>query len=177
MTRKFVRWINNVAFAGALSLLLLSSVAYVYSWVEGYVDPVMSPMEISNARRGPTEFSTTFDSASTKLRECVWLESNWYIGERGGPSVRTLWQFSGPPTIRTTGELEWLDQTVNMSPQELFQNSHANVIHQCPWRLWYTVTPLYDSNDDVPVPELGAPITLDLQQQIDKLTLELENLK
>jgi hypothetical protein len=64
-----------------------------------------------------------------------------------------------------------------MSPQELFQNSHANVVHQCSWGLWRTITPFYDSNDDVPMPELGPPVTHDLQEQINQLTRELQELK
>jgi hypothetical protein len=177
MTRKLLKWINNVAFAGALSLLSLGAVAYVYSWVEGYIDPVMTRLEISNVRQGPTEFSITFDGTATKLRDCTWIETNWYIGERGDRSVRTDGDYSGRPRINGAGLLTWADQTVEMSPQELFQNSHANVVHQCPWGLWRTITPFYDSNDDVPMPELGPPVTYDLQEQIDQLTRELQELK
>ena len=178
MMKKVLKWVNDFAFLLAAALIIVSAGAYAYSWVEGYVDPVMTPLQISNPRQGPTQFSTTFDSQSTKLRgDCVWIGTNWYIGERDDLSVRTEGAYSDRPTINGAGVLTWLNQTVEMSPDELFLNSHANVVHQCPYRLWQTVTPFYDSNDDMPVPALGEPVVTGLQEQIDALTQELEGLK
>jgi hypothetical protein len=174
---RFLRKLDSLVFGAATLLVLFFSATFIYSLVEGYVDPVVSKLQIENPRVGPNEFDVTFDGQAEKLRNCTWIESRWYIGERFELSVRTNWLFAGPPQVRTGGTLVWRDQVVSMTPQELYHNSHADVVHTCPWRLWNVVTPLYDSNDDVPVPQLGPPVVSPLEQQIQSLRKELEQLK
>ena len=174
---KAIRTLDQLAWRIALFILLAGGTGYAYSWAEGYVDPVMEPLTIFNVRQGPTEFEVTFDGSATKLRNCVWISSRWWVGERFGSSVRTSWAYAGPPLVRGAGDLTWENQTVLMSPQQLYQHSHADVVHKCPWRLWNTVTPFYDSDPDTPLPELGPPVVSDLQRQIDRLSTELEQLK
>jgi len=177
MVMTAIRKLDNLVFLTAALMVFLFGGTFVYSLVEGYVDPVVTPMQISNPRVGPSQYDVTFDGTAEKLRNCDWVESRWYIGERFELSVRTVWLFAGPPEVRSEGALAWRDQVAAMSPQELFQNSHADVVHRCPWRLWNTVTPLYDSNDDVPMPRLGPPVVSPLEQQIQSLRKELEQLK
>ena len=174
----FVRKFDNFAFHLAAAFVIVLASTYIYSLVEGYVDPVMEPLEISNIRRGPSEFDVTFDGQAVKLRgDCEWIESRWYIGQRWERNQRTRWDFTGRPQIRKEGLLVWKDQIAAMSPQELVQNSHANTVHKCPWRPWRTVTPFYDSNPDAEIPELGPPVVDRLEQEIRSLRQEIEALK
>ena len=175
--KKLLKVINAWVFGAAVSLVLFFSVTFIYAVFEGFIDPVVTPLQIENPRVGPNEFDVTFDGSSQKLRNCDWLESRWYIGERFELSVRTSWLFAGPPEVRESGLMEWRDQVVSMAPRELYQNSHADVVHRCPWRLWDVVTPFWDSNDDVPVPQLGPPVVSPLEQEIQSLRKELEQLK
>ena len=144
---------NQMAKGGATVIFVTGSVTFVYSYFEGYIDPVMGPLTFEDVRQVSDEaFTVQFDGVADKLRACDWVESRWYVGERFAPSVRTVWTFTGPPEVRPTGTLVWPDMTVQMTPEQLFHDSHADVVHKCPWSLWDTVTPFYDSNDDVPLP-------------------------
>ena len=174
---EFSKCLDRFMVGAAVSLVLASTLSFSYSLIEGYVDPVLTPLVITNPRLGPTEFDVTFDASAEKLRNCDWIESRWYIGERFEHGVRTRWTFAGKPMVRAKGVLIWFDQTAQMTPQELFQNSHADAVHQCPWRLFPTVTPIWDSNDDLPAPDLGEPVVGKLQQEIDMLRNELEKLR
>lgn len=176
--RYFVAKINAWAFHLAAALAAGIGITFVYSLVEGYIDPVMAPLEISNLRRGPSEFDVTFDGQAVKLRgNCEWIESRWYIGERWERSQRTKWDFSGRPQIRGAGVLVWEDQIAAMSPQELVRTAHASTVHNCPWRIWKVVTPFYDSDPDAPTPELGLPVVDKLEQELRDLRKEVEALK
>jgi len=175
---RLFRKLDKFAFHLAAVLIATLGLTYMYSKVEGYIDPVMEPLKIYNIRRGPSEFDVTFDGQAVKLRgDCEWIESRWYIGERWERSQRTQWDFTDRPQIREGGLLVWEDQIAAMTPQELVQNSHADTIHSCPWRLWPVVTPFYDSDDDLELPELGPPVVSPLEQQIQSLRKELEQLK
>tara|TARA_R110000823_G_scaffold5692_4_gene22444 strand:- start:778 stop:1263 length:486 start_codon:yes stop_codon:yes gene_type:complete len=144
---------NQIAKGGATVIFVTGSVTFAYSYFEGYIDPVMGPLTFEDVRQVSNEaFTVQFDGVADKLRACDWVESRWYVGERFAPSVRTVWTFTGPPEVRPTGTLVWPDMTVQMTPEQLFHDSHADVVHKCPWSLWDTVTPFYDSNDDVPLP-------------------------
>ena len=144
---------NQLAKDGAAVIFVTGSVTFAYSYVEGYIAPVMGPLTFEDVRQVSDEaFTVQFDGVADKLRACDWVESRWYVGERFAPSVRTVWTFTGPPEVRPTGTLVWPDMTVQMTPEQLFHDSHADVVHKCPWALWNTVTPFYDSNDDIPLP-------------------------
>ena len=156
MIKKAVRFFavaNEVAKVIATVLFVTGAVTFGYSFIEGYVDPVMGPLTFEDVHQVEDEaFTVRFDGVADKLRACDWVESRWYVGERFAPSVRTVWTFTGPPEVRPTGTLVWPDMTVQMTPEQLFHDSHADVVHKCPWSLWNTVTPFYDSNDDIPLP-------------------------
>tara|TARA_R110000737_G_scaffold153408_4_gene182677 strand:+ start:3479 stop:3967 length:489 start_codon:yes stop_codon:yes gene_type:complete len=151
--RAILQLLNEAAKIFATVVVVAVSVTFAYSYVEGYVDPVMGPLAVSGVRPiDDAQFAVEFDGAALKLRQCDWVESRWYIGERFEPSVRTLWTFTEPPAVRLTGELVWNDMTVQMTPEQLLHDSHADTVHKCPWSAWNTVTPFYDSNDDIPIP-------------------------
>ena len=151
--RAFLQLLNEAAKVFATVVVIAGSVTFAYSYVEGYVDPVMGPLSFENVHRtGDEEFSVTFDGVAQKLRACDWVESRWYVGERFEPSVRTVWAFTGPPEVRPEGTLRWRDMTVQMTAKQFYHNSHADVVHKCPWSAWNTITPFYDSNDDTPIP-------------------------
>jgi hypothetical protein len=152
--RRFLSVANQIAKGIATVVFVAGSVTFVYSYVEGYVDPVMGPLSLEDVHPVEGEaFTVRFDGVAEKLRACDWVESRWYVGERFAPSVRTVWTFQGPPVVRPVGTLVWPDMTVQMTPEQLFHDSHADVVHKCPWNPWSTVTPFYDSNDDIPLPE------------------------
>jgi len=174
----FVRKFDDFAFHLAAAFVILIGSTFLYSLVEGYVDPVMAPLEISNIRRGPSEFDVTFDGKAVKLRgDCEWIESRWYIGQRWERSQRTKWNFTSRPQIRKGGLLVWKDQIAAMSPQELVQHSHVSTVHDCPWRIWHVVTPFYDSDPDAEMPELGPPVVDRLERELRSLRKEVEALK
>tara|TARA_R110000764_G_C11029370_1_gene385337 strand:- start:39039 stop:39524 length:486 start_codon:yes stop_codon:yes gene_type:complete len=150
---RWLRIVNETAQGIATVILIGGGVTFAYSYVEGYTNPVMGPLAVSNVHPLEDEqFAVGFDGTAMKLRQCDWVESRWYIGKRFEPSVRTLWTFSEPPEVRLTGELAWHDMTVQMTPEQLLRDSHADTVHKCPWSPWNTVTPFWDSNDDIPVP-------------------------
>jgi hypothetical protein len=151
---RFLAVANDVAKVIATVILVTGAVTFGYSFIEGRVDPVMGPLTFEDIRQvDGEEFAVRFDGVAEKFRVCDWVESRWYVGERFASSARTGWSWTGPPEVRLTGELVWDDMTVQMTPEQLLHDSHADTVHKCPWSPWNTVTPFYDST---PLPEETA---------------------
>ena len=176
--REFRR-LDVIAFRAAVAIVFVALASLAWRQVEAIFWPVVGPLEISNIRAGATDFEAIFDGSAVKHRDCTWVESRWYVGLRGAQSVRTAWQYSGPPLIRTEGVHNWTDMTIQMSYRDLIRNSHADVVHKCPRSMWLTVTPFYDADANAVVPDLSAPSVrayevlerqlIELQQQIEAI--------
>ena len=138
-----IRKFDGAALIVAIGILIMVVFAGPIGRITGAIWPVMGPLTISNVREAPP-FVTRFDGEAIKLRDCIWEESRWYIGERDGPSVRTIWTFSGPPVVREKGGHGWTDMTVLMAARDLMNNSYADAVHDCGWP-WLTITKFYDS--------------------------------
>ena len=148
MIVKQIRKLDDLAFRAAALIVLGAVFSFGYSLVEGRINPVMGQLTISHLVEAPP-FLTTFDGEAVKLRDCDWVESRWYIGRRDGMAVATLWEYAGPPRIRESGDLEWISQTVRMARGDLLNNSFADVVHNCPWQPWATVTPFYTATGEL----------------------------
>tara|TARA_R110002167_G_scaffold74809_2_gene209099 strand:- start:312 stop:908 length:597 start_codon:yes stop_codon:yes gene_type:complete len=147
MTMKHLRKLNELASHIAALLVLLAAASFGYSLVEGRINPVMGPLQVTQVYGSEQPYNTIFDGEADKLRDCTWIESRWYIGSRDGANVRTLWDYSGPPKVRREGRLEWQGQSARMSQHDLLRNSFADTVHDCglPWK---TVTPFYEATGE-----------------------------
>lgn len=114
--------------------------------IEGRLLPVTTPVVLSNPTpTPPPSYRHTWEGRATKLRECEFVAASWYLGSPDGRRVAVAFDFTDPPKVRGEGELVWTGVRISLDPDEVRQNSHAYVLHQCPWRPWLTRTPFYDS--------------------------------
>lgn len=134
------------------SFVLVVLVVFVWSTktympaIEGRFWPVTTHAEISNPRpHSPPEYQFRWDATAEKLRGCEYLRTEWFLGRRGEDSVRTIASFIDPPQVRGKGVLAWSGLVIALAKEQVMQNSHGNVIHQCPGRWWETITPFFDS--------------------------------
>lgn len=126
-----------------------SPIASALGRLEGRVLPVMGPLDmISSVPAPPPDYRHRWNAEATKLRNCQWIETIWYLGPRNGSKVRVSVSYTDPPEVRTVGRLYWTGLVVNLDPAELMGNSHSDVVHQCPWRPWRTVTPWFDGTGE-----------------------------
>lgn len=98
--------------------------------------PVMSMAEIIDIDEIDNRLSR-LHITSTKLRECAWKETEWYIGEYGGRAAHVYAEHRSAPTVRGEGEHEWTDLYVGLNTREIRQNSYAITRHSC-HPLWYS---------------------------------------
>ena len=145
-----IRRFDEAAFRLASIIVLFAVLSFGYSLFEGRINPVMGQMTISNARMAQP-YRVTFDGEAENLRvKCDWIESRWYIGQRDGLAVATVWDYAGAPRVRSVAgarsvALTWIDQNALMTRHDLTTNSYADAVHQCPWQPWKTVTPFWTS--------------------------------
>jgi len=115
--------------------------------IEGRFFPVMGPLRVFDpVQNQHSENLTVFHGEARKLRGCEYKDIEWFLGPRGGRRVQVIAHFLDAPEIRQEGQLlEWSGLAVGLPARDVLQNSHADVIHQCPGRPWLTRTPFYDS--------------------------------
>lgn len=151
MVRRYVDWFS------AITLLAAVVVTFLLPWfgrLEGRLFPVVADTHLfspSLFEEGTHKWGAT----SRKLRDCRPLLNDqgsyvtWWFGSRAGGKVRVAATFGDPPAVRDKGTIWWQDLRISLDPVSVTDNSHADVIHQCPWRPWKTVTRFYDANDRV----------------------------
>ncbi len=115
--------------------------------IEGQVDPVMGPLQVSGpVQNKHSENLTVFKAEAYKYRGCEYRDIEWFLGPRNGRRVQVIAHFLDAPEVRLEDQrLEWEGLAVGLSARDVRQNSHADVLHQCPGRPWLTRTPFYDS--------------------------------
>ena len=138
MTRNFV-W----ACFALLALAPLSS--SVIEKVEGLFLPVVIRAEIVEIYRVEEDY-TYFSMRADKLRDCGWRETIFYLGTRNSriAVADPLFRHLGKPKSRGVGGLYWAENRTTMTPDQLLNNAHADVVHQCGWRPWLTRTRFYN---------------------------------
>ena len=113
--------------------------------VEGYWFPVMGALTIEDpSPMPPPHYRTKWRGSADKLRDCSFVELQWFLGARNGRKVSVKVDFTDPPEVRGAGRLHFQGIVIQLDPYETRTNSHADVIHKCPWRPWNTRTPFYD---------------------------------
>lgn len=129
-----------------------------YALVDGAINPVVTPLEISSMRLDRTDDWTRVNGTFEKLRDCSLEEIRWYYGDRESfsrvesVSVPVL---LGPtpslenprePKIRHEGKQRSDFLRVRLSPELIVSDSYAYVYHNCHgnW-LWRTRSLFYDS--------------------------------
>ncbi len=116
--------------------------------LEGVLFPVMSPLILKGLIEGQEGGNVTIWSGSSfKLRECNYVRTEWFLGPRGGRKVQTDIHYTDKPEVRRKGEHVWSGIVVVLDEISVRVNSHADVIHKCPYRIWETRTPWYTSGD------------------------------
>ena len=74
--------------------------------IEGRWLPVMGNLAISDPRPyPPPDYRTKWNGTAVKLRNCEWLRTEWYLGDRNGGRVRVNFEHLDPPQVRTPGQL------------------------------------------------------------------------
>ena len=130
------------------ALVGLTSV-FVYEFggvIEGRLFPVMGQLELRDAMAvPPPEYRTRWKGRAMKYRNCNFVRLEWYMGPRHGRHVEVDVGFTDPPEIRNAGELHWNGIVISLSAESTLRNSHADVLHKCPWRPWLTRTPFFTS--------------------------------
>ncbi len=109
--------------------------------------PVMGPLTIFDPSAAPPPAHPTSGRGKAgKRRGCNFVRLEWYLGPRNGRHVEVQFQFTDPPMLRETGELEWDGMVVSLAPQETLGYRYADVVHQCLWRPSLPRTPFCESS-------------------------------
>jgi hypothetical protein len=134
------RWMID---AGLAATVLTLAAFWFMPKIGGYLWPVVTHYQITQLV-GTGYGYTTFASEAVKQRNCVWIETRWYVGTRAGPSSLVAVRYNGPPKANAPGHIAWPSTTVSLDPASLSISSYADVVHDCygGW-LWLTVTEMY----------------------------------
>lgn len=135
--------------AAALSLIAcLWATGPQIGALEGQYWPVTTEaVLVSGAADPPPDHRSIWEHTATKLRECNWVRTQWYVGPRdAGVPVRT--EYSGPPNVNAVGDLHWDDLRIWAFAEDVQTYSYAYVYHQCPHRWYETRTLFYVGEPD-----------------------------
>jgi len=114
--------------------------------IEGLYWPVVTEIVITGRTvYPPPGHRYRYSGTAEKLRDCRYVSIEWYFGARGGDRVPVTVFFSDPPAVNKPGTLTWTGLIVSMEPENLEENSHADVIHRCPGRWWETRSRFFTS--------------------------------
>lgn len=107
-------------------------VASLQPIVEGQLFPVVSAGRIDAGSVQETKAGgAAFSMSALKRRNCVWQRTEWFLGSRDGLKTPGITRYAGPPEFTTPGELTWDGVKVNLTPDQLLNNSLADVVHYC----------------------------------------------
>ena len=92
--RRFLSVVNQTAKGIATVVFVAGSVTFAYSYIEGYVDPVMRPLSLEDVHPVKGEaFTVRFDGVAEKLRACDWVAGMLASGLR--PAFAPSGRFKG----------------------------------------------------------------------------------
>ncbi|MGB1215523.1 MAG: hypothetical protein ACPG4X_19290 [Pikeienuella sp.] len=113
--------------------------------LEGRLFPVVGKITLSNPEAAPPPtYRTRWEGSADKHRDCEFIKLEWFLGPRNGRRVQVHSEFTDLPEVRHIGALSWDGLLIALDPAETLANSHADVLHQCPYRPWLTRTQFYD---------------------------------
>ena len=114
--------------------------------IDGWVNPVVGLLEITDIRRHPTEPESVMIAGNAeKFRNCDWLGIEWFVGKVDGRSASVPARFDDKPQVRATGVMHWSELVVSLPEDVVCNSSYAFVVHNC-HPLWLTRSLFYDSN-------------------------------
>lgn len=121
--------VGALIFCGAFFSVSTTSVIWPEAQTRYF--PVVGNTDIANVRE--TQGGVIFSAQAEKYRDCTWIRTEWFLGERGGPSVLlTSTPHQDPTKIRPMGVLSWDELFVPVSSEAtLRQGTYADTIHHC----------------------------------------------
>lgn len=136
--------IRNSGFFTLFLLATMPLLTMALPAVEGRIAPVVGPAKVTAVLHEDGGW-TYFSMEGTKLRDCRWVRTQWFFGQRDGNHVPVPFEHLGRPVLRETGAQVWTRSRIQASPSDLREHSFADVVHVCPgwWRWWTVRTPLY----------------------------------
>lgn len=129
-----------------INILFLSSSMIgrvIGDYVEYYYNPVMIPGSYISGRESSNGYSIISYNA-LKIRDCDWISTEWFFGNPDDKTNRLqVPMYHGEtPEIRETGEHLWEDTYVNLTIDEIINNSYGIATHSCN-PFWYTKSLLF----------------------------------
>ena len=153
---------KSIEFTALLVVLLIAAIpngASIGEYIEGRYLPVSDKAEIVEIHKVQGNW-TYFSMKAKKLRSCVWLKTEMYIGARdGGAGAYVPFEHLDKPQVRDEGEIFFSQNRTLASPDQLLHGSFMNAYHQCPgwFRIWRTRTAFYDGVEGIEGREGGLP--------------------
>ena len=139
-----IKHIDRLFSAVVLGALLVYLVDAIAPKLEGRFFPVASQVVLYDpVPHVPPAYQYVWKGRAQKLRDCEFVALDWYLGKRGGGRVGIAAKFLDAPQVRRTGLIQFERIVIALEKDALISNSHADVIHKCPWRPWQTRTPFY----------------------------------
>lgn len=143
MGARLIRSLELWVLIFALSVLIPLGFA---RWVEPRLFPIITRLEVTAIR--PEAGGSVLAGRAVRLRACDWVETRWYLGRRGARRVPIEVRYRDAPQIRPTGGTAWEGIVlVDLAPQQVLANSHADAVYRCyggPLSGVETVMPFYD---------------------------------
>lgn len=140
-----IKHIDRLFSAVVLGALLVYIVGAIAPKLEGRFFPVNTPLELFDpAAFPPPAYQYVWRARAQKLRDCEFVRIEWFLGQRAGGRVLISAEFLDAPQIRPLGIIELDRLVIALDQDAVLSNSHADVIHKCPWRPWQTRSPLYN---------------------------------
>ena len=140
------KWLDRLSgMLLAVVMLYILLPAHI-GYIEGLFFPVTSKASVVEViEYDEKEGWTYFSLEAEKHRNCVdWERTEWFYGSRNLGKVSVPFDHLTEPTLRKTGKQFWEINRVRMKPQDLMENSVADVYHYCKgWRWWYTETAFF----------------------------------
>lgn len=125
-----------------LVVMLAIPASPILGEIEGRIWPVAGPATIEQIDRFEDGW-TYFSMSAPKVRDCNWRATKFFLGKRRNGNVPVAFEHLDRPEIREMGGQYWPASRVQMTPEQLIENSYADVLHVCGWGLWLTRTQFY----------------------------------
>lgn len=144
---RFVRLAVVTISAALIFVMTLYSLFIIGPWIETNFNPVVGKLQIDSIEAGEEPGTSILHVRFNKVRDCQYLGLAWYRGTKVTSFERVpvvLVRKPGdtsspnrPVGIQRAGP--WI---VSLSPEELRQNSFAELFHRC-HPFWTTKTEFY----------------------------------
>ena len=146
VTRAPIQRIERLLFPIVILIGAVMLVKGPIGEAEGRAFPVMGPLTLHDnpVSEPPPSYRHAWSANADKLRECQFERVEWFLGPRHGRKIQVPAIFADPPEVRGEGHHTWTPLLISLDPGAVLENSHADVLHQCPGRPWLTRTRFYN---------------------------------